>query len=225
MSEVYTCLRRTDIPNGNLQVLDLEPNESQRGLVYTTPGQTKYLQQPQNERVATHVSGADIAVSRTVKGVAAYLIDRVVSGGVAPGVGTGALTAANANTIASALVARMRTGAKMEVADVDTVIVATVVNTGLATGGSNGTLTDLLRILSGAEYVLPAGYLVQVGANKNAVNGGSFDTGKYRQLHDTSSFVLSNNVGRLSVLKSSSFEHKGTKAAAVVSYSETGLVL
>lgn len=223
-NEVFVCMRRADIPCGTLQVLDLEPNESLRNLVYTTPGQTKYLRQPQSDTVVTHAAGADIVTNAEYRGVAAYLIDHVVASGVAPGIGTGAMTAANANTAATNLITRMRNGLAMAVSDVNTVLSAVVANTGLATGGSSGTILGLLAVLSGAEYVVPAGTAVQTGANKNAASG-AFDATTYRQLYNTSSFILSNAVGRLATMKLATFDYDGTAAAAVVCYSLAGALL
>lgn len=222
-NEVYVCIRRTDIPNGVLQVLDLEPNESQRNLVYTTPGQTKYLRNYQNSAVSTYVSGVDRHLAGSTSGLAAYLIDRVEAGGLAAG--TDALTATQANDAAAAIVAIVTAGTDATLADVDAAIAGVVADTELSNAGGSasfGTLADVLAILSGAEYTVPGGTRVAAAGVLVATAGGSFDTGAYRQLYATSSFVLSNNVGKLNALKQPTFEYAGATGAAISVYDESG---
>ena len=43
MGYVYICMKRTDIPDGVLQITDLQPNVSQRNAAIDPPGQTKYI--------------------------------------------------------------------------------------------------------------------------------------------------------------------------------------
>jgi hypothetical protein len=191
--------------------------------VYDPPPQTKYLQQPDNDTVATQ--GAFTLVGDT-KGVAAYLIDNVEKGGLAAG--TGALTAADANTIAAAVLVALRTGAAMTLAAVNALIAATAANSELTNGGgsaSTGTLTDFLRILAGAEYTLAGGTVLEAAGTFAPGPKGTFDTGKYRVIEQTGAFNLSVNSGRLSQLMSSSFSYLGTTGAAVVIYDETGAVV
>lgn len=221
--KVYVCLTRSDIPSGKLQVLDLEPNESQRNGVYTTPGQTKYLRQPQNDTVATYVGGAGkIYTTAEYKGVAAYILDNVASGATA-----NAITASQANACGLALLVALRAGADMEIADVNAILVANVVAaTALVGGSSTGVLEDLLKVLSGAEYVLPANHYSALNAG-GALQpaGGAFDTTTYRQTYKTSSLILSTAVGMISKYKSASFEYDGVAGDAVIVYGDTGLPL
>lgn len=130
----YICLRRTDIPEGILQVLDLWPNTSQRNPAMDPPGQTKYVSfRPQIDTVDTG-AGPTFTTAAAYKGIAAYLLDNIVSGGLAAG--TGALTDTQANTIAAAIVVGLNNGLPMTEAALDTYLSATVANTGFATGGS-----------------------------------------------------------------------------------------
>jgi hypothetical protein len=73
----YICLARTDIPDGTLQVLDLQPNASQR-TIYDPPAQTRYLKRPRNTPVAFNADGT---LQGDVYGLAGYLLDRVEAGG------------------------------------------------------------------------------------------------------------------------------------------------
>lgn len=72
----YIVMKRSDIPNGTLQVLDLDPNESQRNLVTDPPGQTKYVNAVQNDTVVTSGT-APIVMHREARGLAAWLITNV----------------------------------------------------------------------------------------------------------------------------------------------------
>ena len=54
MGYVYICMKRTDIPNGVLQITDLQPNVSQRNGSIDPPGQTKYINRLQNDTLLWH---------------------------------------------------------------------------------------------------------------------------------------------------------------------------
>lgn len=223
----YICMIRDDIPNGTLQVLDLFPNTSLRNQVVDPPGQTKYVNRCQNDTVSTVASGGNDVTTAEFKGVAAYLLDHVESGGLAAG--TGALTDAHANTIAAALIARLDTGAAMDLASVNAVLSATAANTELTNAGgsaSTGSLADLLKILAGGEYVLPAASRTEVPTNTfNATVSGAFTTGQYRNTYE--SFALSASIaeGQLSYYTSADFEYYGSTDAAVVVLADDGTVM
>jgi len=217
-------MMRTDIPDGTLQVLDLQPNTSQRNLIYDPPGQTKYVNHCDNDTVATTNVGGVITTNAAYTGVAAYLIDNIESGGLAAG--TGALTAANANTIALALIARMAAGNTMTLAAANNIIQLTVINTELSSAGgsaSTGTITELLQILAGDIYTVPAGTTVEA-AGVAALNNGSFGTTTYRSTYDTGSLKISFSEGSLSEMVAATFTYLGTASAAVVVYDDTGAI-
>lgn len=215
----YICLRRTDIPDGILQILDLVPNTSLRNSIYDPQGQTKYVDRAQNDTVATS-GGATAVTSAEYKGVAAYLIDNVED---TPN--GDALTAAQANTIALAIIAALDAGSAMTLVAVDALIAATVAGSGLATGNSTGSIADVLKILAGGEYVLPAGSTTQTGGVFNVTVSGAFTTGQYRATYDTGAFQISLGDGYLARLLESTFDYEGTAGAAVVVYSDTGALL
>lgn len=332
----FICLRRTDVPTSSLQVLDLKPNTSQRNLVYDPPGQTKYVSyRPQNDTVATTGAGP-ITTNAAYKGLAAYLIDNVQSGGLSGGVL--ALTALLANTAAASLVGILNAGTAMTITTVNAALAAAIVNTDLvggtsatatitvadaamvngdtitiegivltvdatpvadefAIGGSNaasataladainlatnsfagivtaeavgavvtltvvvpgsagdayslatdnapaftisgalftgstgsgstGNLDELLRIVSGEVFTLPAGSIIESAANVLLVTGGAFDAvSRILRTQTTGAFTLSVNQGRLSVMKGATFTYLGTTGAAVTIYADDGSVL
>jgi|GEM_PF-1184162 len=89
----YIILKRSDIPAGALQALDLKPNVSQRNQIYETPGQSKYVDPPQNDAL-TLVGAGPINVQGDTRGLAAWFVTNVNdgTGAAATGVLTPALT-------------------------------------------------------------------------------------------------------------------------------------
>lgn len=218
----YICLRRTDIPQGILQVLDLWPNTSQRNPAIDPPGQTKYVSfVPQNDTVAAGV-GTRIT-NAAYNGLAAYLLDNVVSGGLAAG--TGALTDAHANAAALAIVAGIQAGAAMKESDLDAYLSAVVAATGIASGGSTGVVTEVLSILSGEVYTVPTASDMEVGGVKTARTGAFGSPLRVRRTYDGLALNASCAEGKLSIFKSASFEYLDVAGAALVVYSNTGLVM
>lgn len=213
----YIAMIRTDIPNGILQVLDLVPNTSQRNAIYDPAGQTKYIDRLQNETVSVSAS----ATAAEYKGLAAYIIDAVADGGDG-----GALTAAQANGMATAIIAVLDAGTAMTIANVNTALQTVLAATQLAANGSVGTLVELLQILAGGEYVVPAGTACDPGAAafKDA-KAGAFTTGTYRATYESFALNISAAEGHLAGFKSATFEYAGTTGAAVVVYSDTGTVM
>jgi len=210
----YICLRRTDIPDGTLQVLDLSPNESQRNLIYDPPGQTKYIDRVQNDTVSVTAS----LTAGTYKGLAAYLLDNVKSATTNAG---HHLTAAHANTMANNIITNLLdAGIACDAAAINAQLGAVDAATVITTVGS---VADVLKILAGAEYVLPVGS----GASTAAwtAPAGSFTTSKYRPTYDTGAFEISVGVGVLSKLKASTFSYGDVTGGAVTVYSDTGAVL
>jgi len=89
----YIIMKRNDIPDGTLQVLDMEPNTSLRNYTLDAPGQTKYVNAAQNETVVTAVNGAgDIVMHFAANGLASWFITNVNDGTGAAGVGTFTIT-------------------------------------------------------------------------------------------------------------------------------------
>jgi hypothetical protein len=83
----YIIMKRNDIPDGILQVLDMEPNTSQRNYTLDPPGQTKYVNAAENQSVVTTGAGP-IIMHRAANGLAGWLITNTNDGTGAAGVGT-----------------------------------------------------------------------------------------------------------------------------------------
>jgi hypothetical protein len=212
----FLCQIRSDIPRGVLQVLDLRPNESQRNLIYEPRGQTKYLSRPQNDTLAALAANATVA---TYQGVAAYLIDNVIDNGGAT------ITVTVANAAAVLLIADMDTGTTdLDITRVNAQLVAGGAGAGttLNTGGSTGVLTDLLKVLAGAEYTLPEGSLV--GGLAAGAGLGSFTEGQYLQTRQSGALEISLGDGHLAGFTDASFEWGGVVGAAVVVLDDDGTV-
>jgi len=85
----YIIMKRNDIPDGTLQVLDLEPNVSQRNLTLDAPGQTKYVNAVENDTVVeTTLGGGEVVMHRAANGLAAWIVTNVNDGTGAAGTGT-----------------------------------------------------------------------------------------------------------------------------------------
>lgn len=73
----HIIVKRTDIPEGVLQVLDLKPNTSQRSLIYDPPPQSKYLSGVPRNAVTLNTNAGVVTVSPEVRGVEAWMITNV----------------------------------------------------------------------------------------------------------------------------------------------------
>ena len=216
----YICQTRDDIPNGILQILDLTPNTSQRSLIYDPAGQTKYVNRCQNETVGVTAA----ATSAEYKGLAAYLIDAVADGG-----DDGALTAVQANAMATAIIVRLDAGSVLTLAGINTALQTVQGATELNDAGgtaSVGTVVDVLKVLAGGEYVVPAATACDpVAGNFKAALAGAFTTGQYRATYDGFSLSSSIGEGYLSKMAGTTFEYDGTEGTAVHVYDDDGTVL
>lgn len=215
----FIVMRRTDIPNGWLQFVDLKPNTSQRnGTLDPGTGQTGYVRNiPASDTVAT-TGGGPIVTNADYCGLAAYLIDNVEDSS-----GT-AITAAVANTAAAAIIARAQAGQSLTLVDVDAELVGAgaTAGTGLETGNSTGTLVQLLSILQGSLYCLPGGSQVEDGGNLfDQTIHGTFDFTS-RTYYDTGSFKISWGEGNLSDLLSANFTYENVLGPAITVYANDG---
>jgi hypothetical protein len=159
MATAYIVSARTDMENSGLQVLDLKPNTSQRNLIYDGQGQTSYLTwTAQNDTVVLAGAGP-ITTAALYRGMAAYLVDRVQNR--TGGAGDLALVAAEANSIATSILARVVTGQSLLLADINVLINAPAGVAGSDLDGTLGTSTgsveDILKICQGWVYRLPTG--------------------------------------------------------------------
>lgn len=224
MPEVYLIMRRTDIPDGVLQVVDLWPNTSSKNYIYPPGlGQTGYVHNiPAPAITGLVAAGPPVTASSDLRGLAAYLIGNIDTG-AAPG---GApYTDAEADAAAAALVAIAQAGTVLDAAAVDAALGGVVAGTTLSGGGSTGVLTDLLAAMAGHVWLIPAGSELSDGGGVFAGQVGSFVEGSYKQLYDIGQFLCSNLNGNVSLLKDAAFQYDGTAGAAVTVYSATGTLL
>lgn len=225
----YVARLREDVPAAAIQWLDLKPNTSQRSLVYEKTPQTGYLLgRVQNDTVATTTSGGDDVTTAEFQGLAAYLLDHVEQGGLAAG--TSALTDANANAAAAAIIAILDAGGALTLTAVNAAIAGVVADTELTNAGgsaSTGSLIELLRIVSGGQYTLPAGSVTEspTGTFDPTVAGSFTNDDEYRQLYLSGALQMSCAEGDLAGFADATFEYNGTAGAALVVYRDDGTLL
>jgi len=186
----YIIARRPEIQNGSVQITDLFPNDSQRNLVNDPKGQGPFyvrvanmgIEGSQRPIIKTNADNS-LEFLRPCNGLVAYLLANIEANPAADvnGAGTGpALTLAQAEIAAQNILARVRAGSTLTVANINAILsAADVVNAatdfdGLTVNNSNsaGSLTDVLAILSGESYTVNAGVKIQeVGGEKAIVVG------------------------------------------------------
>ena len=211
----YICRVRTDIPAGVLQITDLQPNTSQRSLIYQPNPQSGYL--PLAIQTASTVAGSTAGAVTTadLTGISAYILD--VTNDETTGL---QLAEGDVDTITTAILAAVASGDDLTDAALITIFGAPAgvnANTlpfasadGTAGTASLGSRENFMKLLSGAKYLLPSGSIYDVTAPKAAIQGTlSYGTAgtHYRQLYLTGSLQISCGVGVLSSLASSSFSY------------------
>lgn len=226
----FICKRRTDIPNGVLQVTDLWPNASQRNQsIDPKPQGPRYVSAPvSNTVVLSSTGGAQRYFKTAQSGLSAYLIANVQVGLAGP-----ALTPAQADAAATALIAAMAAGSALSLAAINVILNAAAAGATLTANASTGAVTDVLRVLSGAPYTVPAGTIVQNGAGVFVAqatpavwNANNFDFNAYKDiLVSDSSFYISLAEGQINGFSSPTFTYLGIAGAALVVYDNAGAVL
>lgn len=221
MAQVFLIMRRTDIPDGVLQVVDLWPNTSSRNYIYDPkPGQTGYVHNIPDPSIDASV-GTDpsVTIAADITGLAAYLLGNIDTGA---GAGGAPFTGAEADAAAAGLVAIAQAGTVLDLAAVDAVLAGVVAGTSLTGGGSTGVLTELLSVMAGNVYQIDAGTEIAAAGIKVAAQQGAFVDGTYTQLYDIGRFKVSNLNGNVSLLKSTDFTYDDTTGAAVTVYADDG---
>lgn len=195
MTRYFIIPRRNDLAGINLQFTDLKPNAGQRNSTYDGEPQNHYIAEPLDQAGTTVVSGTayvsgplnttltadavaddttgggnDVtAMAATSFGLASYLKDRCQFGGTALATAP-QMTFADANTIATNIIARVEAGNTLLLADINTLLSATAADTDLdgadPQSRSFGLVTDILRILGGEVYRLPALTIIEDVANE-----------------------------------------------------------
>lgn len=218
----YICVRRADIPDGSLQVLDLWPNESQRNYIYDPRGQTKYLSRADTSAVRT-VAGGGGAILAAVEltGLAAYFIDHVEVGAAGP-----AMTASEADTAAAAVLAIVDAGTACDLAAIDGALNGAAAGASLTGNTSTGSVAEVLKVLSGGVYTVPAGSVLDTdGSTFNTAVSGAFDDGQYIETVQSGAFEVSLRRGHLAGMLRADFDYKGVAGAAIVIYDDAGALV
>lgn len=226
MAEVYVVMRRTDIPEGTLQMLDLWPNTSQRNAVLTPPrGQTGYVRNIPLPLIASSVSaGPPVLATAELHGVASYLVGNIDTGA---GAGGAPFTGAEADLAADGLRLIAQAGTVLDLAAVNAVLAGVVAGTTLTAGGSTGTLAGLLATMAGRDWVIPTGSALSDGAGAFAGSVGAAEATitEFTQLYNTGYFLISNGQGMIHRMKRADFTYRGVQGPAVVVYSAAGALL
>lgn len=227
--KAYIVRARTDLPAGAIQITDLQPNTSQRNLIYQPVGQSGYC--PPYLQNDTVVVAAN-ATAAAYQGLAAYLIDNVANGG------TGfAISATLANNSAAAMITSfLVNGNDVTEATATAALVlggcgggTKLVDVG-GVGKSCGSIEEVVRILSGEVYGVPSGRAVNPAANFNGTAAGSFDAAAalargVRPIYATGALQISCGEGVLSGLGASTFVYAGVAGAAVRVYMDDGTLI
>lgn len=220
----FLVMRRSDIPAGVLQQVDLWPNTSSRNFIYPPgDGQTGYVRpRPLETTLVGNVAlGPPVVASAELTGLAAYLIGNIDTGA---GPGDPPFTAAQADAAAAAIFAAATAGTALTLTSINAILAAQVALTELNAQGSTGSVADVLGILAGRVYTIAAGTALSNGGGNFVARSGAF-VGAYRQIYDTGRFRLSLLNGNLSLMKSANFVYEDIAGAAVAIYDDDGSVL
>jgi len=220
MASPVICVRDASIPNNTFQIVDLFPNRSQTNPLIDPASQgPRYLRQPVNTTPV--VDGLTIA--KEVSGLVAYLLVNQENA-LAP------LSVTDATTISDLYISRMRDGLDLSTATMNGLIGVLPGLAGVVVEGVNSTTltSEILSILSGAKYTVPAGHTFIAGGALVVPTVSFFDTTVFNAIDENdSSFYLSLNRGALSKAKSVRVDPRtgATLDPLVVVYSGTGAVL
>lgn len=200
----YIIPRRNDLDGVNMQVTDLQPNSSQRNLIYDGEGQSGYLKYSFDVPGTTTVlgdsfvsgsfntapiaalvdddttgGGNDVMTPNVAQfGLVAYMQERVQPGGVA-GAGANGASPAEALLLANAIRAIAQAGTALDAATINAALAVAVADTDLdGTNGASlsfGSVEDILRILAGEVYRVPAATIISVNGGGAFLNLASRD--------------------------------------------------
>ena len=210
----FILARRSEIQNGSIQITDLFPNATQ-----SNPGIDPRPQGPFYVRVPnigasgqtrpfikTNTDGS-LDFLKRCNGLVAYLIAHVE---VDPGGNAGdgpALTVVEAEAVADRILARVRAGGTVTLANVNddlTAVAGGATDLDGAAGNSNstGSLVEVLAILAGEDYIINGGVAIQTAAGVFApvIAPGTLGTTMRTLVPNDSSWKISFSEGVLSGL-------------------------
>ena len=206
-SNAYICRVRTDIPAGVLQITDLQPNTSQRSLIYQPNPQSGYLPLAVQASSTTVGSTAANLTTADLTGLSAYIGD--ATNDFASG---DQVSEAIVDAVVADIVAARASGDALTDAAIQGFFAAAGADASTLpwNGTSLGSREDFMKLLSGAKYTLPSGSIWNTGAPKVSLQGTlSYGTAgtNYRQLYLTGSLQISCGAGVIASLASSSFSY------------------
>ena len=227
MPSPVICIRDASIKNGQLLVKDMWPNRSQANpVVDPAPQGPRYLRVVETPTLPV-LDGTVIA--KTVSGLAAYCLVTLDLQA-----GTANISPAQAVAIAEDLITKMRNGDDLTTNDINGVIQAAdganMNATGIGLGGSTATVNNILQILSGATFTVPAGYDLETDPGNvpqflsEADQASSFSAFHNPIVFEDSSFWISLAQGDLLGLKSTRTVDNVVLDPYVVVYNGTGTV-
>ena len=204
----FILARRSEIQNGSVQITDLFPNASQ-----SNPGIDPKPQGPFYVRTANIgatgrtrpfiKTNADNSTEflQSCNGLVAYLIANVEAD---VNNDADALTVPEAEEIATGILARVRAGQILTLAEINTVCDGVSADSGLDQGNSTGSVSDVLSILAGEDYTVNAGVPIQDIAGNFAfgIAPGTVGTTMRTLVHNDSSWKISFSEGTLGGLAS-----------------------
>jgi len=225
MPSPVICIRDTDISNGQLLVKDMWPNRSQANpSIDPAPQGPRYLRVVETPTLPV-LDGTVIA--QTVSGLSAYLLVTLdlQAGGAN-------ITPAQAEQIAIELITEMRAGNGLTQAEINVILQEVddpnLNATGLGLGASTATVNNILQILGGATFTVPAGYDLEDAQDAPQFMSEDDQASKFSAFHnpivfEDSSFWISLAQGDLSGLKSSRTVNNVVLDPYVVVYDGTGI--
>ena len=216
MASPVICIRDASITNGSLMVKDMWPNRSQANpVVDPAPQGPRYLRVVQNVLPAVAANTVSVEVS----GLAAYLLVTVDAGAASINP-----TPAQAKSMADALIVIMRAGGELSLLNINGALANVVAGTGtFGTGLSTATVNNILQILGGAPFTVPAATLVLNTYQTEAAQANLFTSHHNPIVEEDSSFWISLAQGDLLGLKSSRTVNGVVLDPYVVVYDGTGV--
>lgn len=199
----FILARRSEIQNGSIQITDLFPNVSQRNLVNDPAGQGPFYVRVANIGATGRTrplikvnSDNSLEFLTRCNGLVAYLIANVEAD---PGGGADALTVVEAEEIADGILARVRAGQTLTLADINAVCDGVSAGSGLDQGDSTGSVSSTLSILAGEEYTVNAGVPIQDAGGDfvNGIDPGTLGTTMRSLVPNDSSWKISFSEGVL----------------------------
>jgi hypothetical protein len=194
----YIIKSNTTVPDGVVQIKDLWPSKTHANAVIDPkPYGFRYINGPQNTALTSFYATAN-AFNQECSGLSAYIICNI-GGALAT-----AMSLANANAWANSIIARAVAGQALALANIN------AVKPGGVDDAAAGDVANILSILAGASYVVPAGHVFQA-AGVFVPAATDFFVNNEARMFD-SSFYISNAIGDISVMKSDAFVYLDTTA-------------